>query len=190
MDMIIVWALSWWYGAGWKACLRGLRERLVSSYDYFSIGLLAKTLFAPFRQISAGKVRGPIGLQWRAFVDRLISRFIGAFVRLILIVVGSGPVPGTAVGGGPFVEAAARSDDRHVDRRRLPGRRQWAFFAAVFRFAPTARARAGDLVNPSPVACASNDSAGVRTNPAHPDRPLSGDESGATNLECGVQSRE
>ena len=30
MDMIIVWALSWWYGAGWKARLLGLREQLAS----------------------------------------------------------------------------------------------------------------------------------------------------------------
>lgn len=88
MTMVIVWALSWWYGAGYKARFLRLREQLARSYDYFSIGLLASTLFAPFRQISAGKVSGPIGLQLRAFVDRLISRFIGAFVRLILIVIG------------------------------------------------------------------------------------------------------
>ena len=88
MSMVIVWALSWWYGAGWKARLLQTRERLSASYDYFSIGLLARTLFAPFRQISAGKVNGPIGVKFRALVDRLISRFIGAFVRLILIIVG------------------------------------------------------------------------------------------------------
>ena len=89
MDMIIVWALSWWYGAGYKAQVQRLLERLESSYDYFSIGLLASTLFAPFRQISAGSVRGPIGVQLRAFADKLISRFIGAVVRLILIVIGA-----------------------------------------------------------------------------------------------------
>ncbi len=98
--MVIVWAFSWWYGAGWKARVAQLREQLVASYDYFSIGLLAKTLFAPFRQISAGKVNGPIGLKWRAFVDRLISRFIGAFVRLILIVVGSAWLFAQAAVGG------------------------------------------------------------------------------------------
>lgn len=87
--MVIVWALSWWYGTGWKARLLQLREQLIASYDYFSIGLLAKTLFAPYRQISAGSVAGPIGVRWRAFVDRLISRIIGAFVRAILIVVGA-----------------------------------------------------------------------------------------------------
>ncbi len=89
MSMVIVWALSWWYGAGWKSVLLGLKERLALSYDYFSIGLLASTLFAPFRQISAGRVQGPIGIQIRAAVDKLISRIIGAIVRLILIFVGA-----------------------------------------------------------------------------------------------------
>ena len=56
--------------------------------DYFSIGLLVKTLFAPFRQISAGNVNGSFDMQMRAFFDRLISRCIGAVVRLIMISVG------------------------------------------------------------------------------------------------------
>ena len=89
MDMVIVWALSWWYGAGYKALLKRFVDRLDASYDYFSIGLLLQTLFAPFRQISAGRVRGPIGVQLRAFVDRLISRVIGAVVRIIFIVIGA-----------------------------------------------------------------------------------------------------
>ncbi len=89
MVMIIVWALSWWYGAGWKAHLLRTYEQLLVTYDYFSIGLLAKTLFAPYRQISAGKVDGPIGVKLRAFADRQISRIIGAVVRAILIIAGS-----------------------------------------------------------------------------------------------------
>ena len=88
MFMIIVWAFSWWYGAGWAAQLLRLREKLLASYDYFSIGMLLKTLFAPFRQISAGKVNGPLGVRIRAFSDRLISRGIGAVVRMILIITG------------------------------------------------------------------------------------------------------
>src|SRR6476620_3998612 len=88
MVMIIVWAFSWWYGTGWLAQFTKLRQRIEASYDYFSIGLLIRTLFAPFRQISAGRVNGPIGIKIRAFADRLISRVIGAFVRTILIFVG------------------------------------------------------------------------------------------------------
>lgn len=87
---MLLWAfLSWWYGDGWLQRALLVRERLVSTLDYFSIDLLLKTLFSPFRQISAGKVRGGIDVQVRAFFDRLISRIIGSIVRLIFIVVGS-----------------------------------------------------------------------------------------------------
>ena len=88
MDMFIVGFFSWWYGAGWLRQIGAVGERFAATYDYFSIDLLAKTLFAPFRQISAGKVGGPIAVQMHAFFDRLISRFIGAIVRLIVIFVG------------------------------------------------------------------------------------------------------
>lgn len=81
--------LSWWYGAGWKQRLMMLRERLASTADYFSIDLLLKTLFSPYRQISAGQVRGSINVQAQAFFDRLLSRIIGAIVRSFMIIFGT-----------------------------------------------------------------------------------------------------
>lgn len=66
-----------------------MREKLLSTFDYFSIDLLLRTLFSPYRQISAGKVRGPLGVQMRAFFDRLISRLIGGMIRMTMIIVGS-----------------------------------------------------------------------------------------------------
>ncbi len=66
-----------------------LRDKLLSTLDYFSIDLLFRTFFSPFRQISAGNVRGPLGVQMRAFLDRLISRVIGAMIRLTMIIAGS-----------------------------------------------------------------------------------------------------
>jgi hypothetical protein len=87
--MFIVGILSWWYGAGWKQRLMMLRERLVSTADYFSIDLLLKTLFSPYRQISAGQVKGSINVQMRAFFDQLISRIIGAIIRTFMIVFGA-----------------------------------------------------------------------------------------------------
>lgn len=65
-----------------------LREKLMGTLDYFSIDLLLRTFFSPFRQISAGQVRGPLGVQMRALLDRIISRVIGAMIRLVMIVVG------------------------------------------------------------------------------------------------------
>jgi len=86
--MFLVGILSWWYGNGWLSRIQLIKERLAASADYFSVGLLTSTLFAPFRQISAGRVSGPIGDQIRAFFDRLISRIVGGFVRTFMIVFG------------------------------------------------------------------------------------------------------
>lgn len=97
--MFIIGLLSWWYSAGLMSRFLVIRERIASASDYFSIGLLATTLFAPFRQISAAKVDGPIGVKWRAFLDRLISRVIGAIVRFIMIVIGSISIVGLGLGG-------------------------------------------------------------------------------------------
>jgi len=87
--MFIVGLFSWWYGAGWLRCVDRVRDNLMSVYDYFSFDLLLRTLFSPFRQISAGKVRGPLGVQMRAFFDRLISRVIGGIIRTTVIIFGS-----------------------------------------------------------------------------------------------------
>jgi len=65
-----------------------VRDNLMSVYDYFSFDLLLRTLFSPFRQISAGKVRGPLGVQMRAFFDKLISRGIGGIIRATVIIFG------------------------------------------------------------------------------------------------------
>lgn len=86
--MFIVGILSWWYGPGWRERISMMREHVDSIMDYFSIGLLLKTLFSPFRQISAGKVNGPLAVQMRAFADRLISRVIGGIIRSVMVIVG------------------------------------------------------------------------------------------------------
>ena len=87
--MFIVGLFSWWYSAGWLLCVTRVRDNLLSVYDYFSFDLLLRTLFSPFRQISAGKVRGPLGVQMRAFFDRLISRAIGGIIRTTVLIFGS-----------------------------------------------------------------------------------------------------
>lgn len=89
IDMFLFGILSWWYGDGWLARIKMMKDRLAASADFFSIGLLIKTIFAPFRQISAGRVSGPVGVQLRALFDKLVSRFIGALIRLFMIVIGS-----------------------------------------------------------------------------------------------------
>ena len=84
--------LGWWYGAGWKQRAGMVKERLASFMDYFSIDLLLKTLFTPFRQISAEKTTGSLNVQMHAFFDRLISRIIGMIVRLVMIIIGAAAI--------------------------------------------------------------------------------------------------
>jgi hypothetical protein len=86
--MFLMGMFSWWYTEGWRARVRITRERLIASTDYFSIGLLITSLFAPFRQISAGQVDGPIADRMRAFADRSISRLVGSIVRSGMILSG------------------------------------------------------------------------------------------------------
>jgi hypothetical protein len=86
--MFLVGMISWWYGRGWRGQFARVRDRLVQTASFFSIGQLLKTLFSPFRQISAGKVNGSIAVMVRAFFDQLISRIIGAIVRFFTIIFG------------------------------------------------------------------------------------------------------
>jgi hypothetical protein len=86
--MFLVGLMTWWYGDGWRQRVSMMHRRLADSSDYFSFGILAKTLFAPYRQISAGGTSGPIGAQARAFLDRSISRIIGAFIRSAVLISG------------------------------------------------------------------------------------------------------
>ncbi len=90
--MFIVAMLSWWYGVGWLRRSEIVRERLVATLDYFSIHLLVRTLFSPYRQISAGKVSGSFQVKFQASLDRLVSRFIGALIRTTIIIVGCGTI--------------------------------------------------------------------------------------------------
>lgn len=98
--MILVGLLSWWYGRGWLDQYGLVKQRLLRVSDYFSLALLIKTLFAPFRQISAGQVRGSLGDKFRAFVDKLFSRLIGAAVRSIVFCLGAFVIAAQALLGG------------------------------------------------------------------------------------------
>jgi len=99
MIMLFVSLLQWWYSDGWRRRAKIVSAQIDGMIDYFSIDLLAKTLFSPFRQISAGKIDGPLGVQLRAFADKLISRVIGAMIRTVLLIAGMITIALTALFG-------------------------------------------------------------------------------------------
>lgn len=86
--MVFISLFSWWYTTGWLTLIQKTSKRVESMLKFFSVPLLLTSLFAPFRQISAGRVNGPLSLQLRAWGDRLFSRFMGAIIRMFLIVIG------------------------------------------------------------------------------------------------------
>lgn len=98
--MFLVGILTWWYGDGWRKRAIMIGGRISRTSDYFSIGLLLATLFSPFRQISAGTTDGPFAAQLRGLLDKLISRLIGAIVRIFMIFFGIVTICLQAIFGG------------------------------------------------------------------------------------------
>ena len=80
--------LQWWWTRGWGVFATTLKQKNSDTLDKFSFGNLLRTLFAPFRQIEAGKVEGDWSVRFNAWIGRTFSRIIGAVVRLTLVVVG------------------------------------------------------------------------------------------------------
>lgn len=98
--MIIAGMLQWWYSDGWKDQADKARLAFLKVADYFSIGLLIRTLFAPFRQISANEGGRTLDEKMQAATDKLISRLIGLIVRSFTIVAGLIVLAGLAVISG------------------------------------------------------------------------------------------
>ena len=87
--MILSDLIIWWYSGGIKFFASKLFDKLKNTADFFSISELLKTLFSPFRQISAGGTTAlSLDARFQAFLDRLFSRFVGAFIRIFIILLG------------------------------------------------------------------------------------------------------
>lgn len=79
---------GWWYTIGWLDQVKLVRQRMVRTSDFFSIGLLIKNLFKPFKQLDTDSVKGSLDVVFRAWIDRMISRMIGAMIRTVMVIVG------------------------------------------------------------------------------------------------------
>lgn len=89
-ELIVISYIQWHYTLGLKDLIRILRNISEFIFHYFSIVLLAKTLFSPFKRSYKSKQRPGISLS--DFFDRLsfnlISRIIGAVIRIIVLATG------------------------------------------------------------------------------------------------------
>ena len=89
--MAIAEMFLWWYMHGWSVFIQKIRVHLTNIIDFFSMSSLLRTLFQPYRQISAetASADSSLDLRFHMFIDRLVSRFIGFTSRLVLLITGA-----------------------------------------------------------------------------------------------------
>ncbi|HSX44714.1 MAG TPA: hypothetical protein VLF39_01200 [Candidatus Saccharimonadales bacterium] len=77
--------VTWWYGKGWLDTLNRIKRQIQGIWRMFSILILLKTLFDPWKRIISPPGKS-LDAMWRALVDNLISRLIGFVVRVLVII--------------------------------------------------------------------------------------------------------
>jgi hypothetical protein len=82
--MLMLELCKWWYGPGWGEAAEGAKKRLLTLADMFSIAILLRTLFAPWKRIISYPGAG-LDAHLRAMLDNLVSRIIGFFVRVTVL---------------------------------------------------------------------------------------------------------
>jgi hypothetical protein len=74
----------WWYGRGWHDLVRSFSARLRKTSEAFSVPLLLRTLFAPWRRIITHP-GASLNDHFHAWLDNMVSRVIGFFVRFFVL---------------------------------------------------------------------------------------------------------
>lgn len=81
--------LSWHYNPGFKALLQIEKNFIDFGWYFFSINELSLSLFAPWHRIFDKKTGGVFSsAYWQAAWGNVISRVLGAMVRIITICIG------------------------------------------------------------------------------------------------------
>jgi hypothetical protein len=81
-SMAIAYMLGWWYGQGWSWLLKIIRKNLGVVSETFSVLILLKTWFSPWKQIQTVSTFRNF---FQAAIDNLVSRFIGAVIRTFML---------------------------------------------------------------------------------------------------------
>jgi hypothetical protein len=76
--------VKWWYGPGWADTVIDSKKRLLTLGEMFSVAILLRTLFAPWKRIISYPGSG-LEAHMRAILDNLVSRVIGFFVRIMVL---------------------------------------------------------------------------------------------------------
>lgn len=83
--MLALAFFKWWYGLGWQHLVARQRDWLATMAERFSVGILLRTLFSPWKRIISYGDRSIVE-QMRSLVDNGVSRLVGFTVRVIVLV--------------------------------------------------------------------------------------------------------
>jgi ABC-type multidrug transport system fused ATPase/permease subunit len=84
--LMLIELLKWWYGAGWLDAWRGVGRSTKKVEHSFSIPVLTKNLFAPWKQITTRPGKA-LDERLRAMADNLVSRTVGFIVRMFTLAI-------------------------------------------------------------------------------------------------------
>jgi hypothetical protein len=76
--------LAWWYSRGMKLAVDHALQRIKNTFHLFSIPILLRTLFAPWKRIITPPGAG-LDAHFRAAIDNMVSRTIGFIVRFFVL---------------------------------------------------------------------------------------------------------
>lgn len=82
--MLAIEFFAWWYGAGWLQTVRNVQKRLAKTSHMFSVPILLRTLFAPWKRI-VSYPGASLDAKLRAASDNLFSRCVGFTVRIMVL---------------------------------------------------------------------------------------------------------
>jgi hypothetical protein len=89
MQNIIIQWVSWQFLDMPRNILKAWKNFLKYNLEYFSVPLLLKTFFSPWRRYQVSYGKGfDLGRYFEAFISNLIFRSLGAFLRSFLIIGG------------------------------------------------------------------------------------------------------
>lgn len=87
-NIVLLW-LYWRFIEAPKQIFKGWKNILVFNWNYFSVSLLFKTLFSYWHQYRWHYPRGfDVGKYLEVFFSNMISRVMGAIVRIFMILFG------------------------------------------------------------------------------------------------------
>lgn len=83
--------------------LTSMQRLLAGFYNYFSIGLLVRTLADPWRHDAVAISRLPVRYWSQAILSNTVSRFVGIILRGVVIITGFIVMIGYAILAGIFI---------------------------------------------------------------------------------------